>query len=139
MVSLRFKILKDASWVGCWILMLSTTVVIISLLFIHDFWAFEISMLPMLFALGMIFTVGNTLSMNEGRINAGAASAILGVVGYIFGAIVAPLVGLGEIRRSSAIVFGVMAVLILIFGFGTRRIAPDLNANNTSKQDSSTP
>lgn len=93
----------------------------------------------MLFALGMIFTVGNTLSMNEGRINAGAASAILGVVGYIFGAIVAPLVGLGEIRRSSAIVFGVMAVLTLIFGFGTRRIAPDLNANNTSKQDSSTP
>ena len=139
MVSLRFKILKDASWVGCWILMLSTTVVIISLLFIHDFWAFEISMLPMLFALGMIFTVGNTLSMNEGRINAGAASAILGVVGYIFGAIVAPLVGLGEIRRSSAIVFGVMAVLTLIFGFGTRRMAPDLNANNKPKQDSSTP
>lgn len=45
---------------------------------------------------------------------------------FIIGAIVAPLVGLGDIQRSSAIVFGAMAVLILICGYGTRRIAPDL-------------
>lgn len=133
MVSLRFSVLKDAAWVGSWILMLSTAVVIVSLLFIHDFWAYEISLLPMLFALGMIFTVGNTLAMNEGRGDAGTASAILGVVGYIFGAVVAPLVGLGDICRSSAIVFGVMAVLILICGYGTRRIAPDLTSTPQTK------
>ncbi len=36
------------------------------LFFIDDFWAYEFVLLPMLFSLGMIFTVGNTLAMNEG-------------------------------------------------------------------------
>ena len=74
----------------------------------------------------MIFTVGNTLAMNEGRSNAGAASAILGVGGYVFGAAVSPLVGIGDILHSTAIVFLVMAFLTLICSYGTRKLAPDL-------------
>ena len=43
------------------------------------------------------------------------------------------MIGLGDICRSSAIVFGAMAVLIVICGYGTRRIAPDLTSTPQTK------
>lgn len=127
MFALRFKVLKDAAWIGGWVLMISAAVNAGALLFIHDFWAYEATLLPMIFSMGMIFTVGNTLAMNEGRTNAGAASAILGVGGYVFGAIVAPLVGLGNIMHSTAIVFLIMAGLTLFFSYGSKLLPADLN------------
>lgn len=127
MFALRFKILKRAAWVAGIVLMLSVSVEGLVLLLIRDFWAYELALLPMIFCMGMIFTVGNTLAMNEGRTNAGAASAILGVGGYAFGAAVAPLVGLGDILHSTAIVFLVMGALTLLFSYGSRRLPADLN------------
>ncbi len=123
--ALRFKILKNAAWIAGLIMMISITVEAIVLFCVHDFWAYEMSLLPMIFCMGMIFTVGNTLAMNEGRTNAGAASAIVGVGGYVFGATVAPLVGLGDIRCSTAIVFLVLGVTTLIFSYGSRRLPAD--------------
>lgn len=78
-----------------------------------SFWTYELSILPITFFLGMIFTIGNTLAMIEGRANAGTASAILGVAGYIFGAIVTPLVGLGDILHSTSVAFVILAALTL--------------------------
>lgn len=127
MFALKFKVLKDAAWIGGWVMMISTATNAAALLFVHDFWAYEATLLPMIFSMGMIFTVGNTLAMNEGRTNAGAASAILGVGGYVFGAIVAPLVGLGDIMVSSAIVYLIMAALTLFFSYGSRLLPADLN------------
>ena len=74
----------------------------------------------------MIFTAGNTLAMNEGRGDAGDASAILGVAGYAFGAVVAPLVGRGNIMHSTAWVFIGLAVIIVVFSLLTRRVPADL-------------
>lgn len=125
--ALRFKILKNAAWIAGLIMMISITVEAIVLFCVHDFWAYEMSLLPMIFCMGMIFTVGNTLAMNEGRANAGAASAIVGVGGYVFGATVAPLVGLGDIRCSTAIVFLALGVTTLIFSYGSRRLPADLD------------
>ena len=127
MIALRFKVLKRAAWVGGWVILISTIVVALALFFVHDFWAYECSLLPIIFSMGMIFTVGNTLAMNEGRTNAGAASAILGVGGYAFGALVAPLVGLGNMLHSTAVVFLVLAVAILICSYGSRLLPADLN------------
>ncbi|MCM1370017.1 MAG: multidrug effflux MFS transporter [Candidatus Amulumruptor caecigallinarius] len=127
-LALKFKVLKDAAWLAGIVLIITTLVEALVLFFVDDFWAYEIGLLPMLFCLGMIFTVGNTLAMNEGRDNAGAASAIVGVAGYIFGAIVAPLVGLGDIRFSTGIVFIVMGMLILASSYATKLIPADLNS-----------
>lgn len=127
MFALKFRILKNAAWIAGLILMISVTVEALVLFFVHDFWAYEMALLPMIFCMGMIFTVGNTLAMNEGRANAGAASAILGVGGYVFGAAVAPLVGLGDIRHSTAIVFLALGVIILFFSYGSRLLPADLD------------
>lgn len=127
MLALRFHVLKRAAWFAGWGLLIATSVNAIALFFIDDVWAYEGTLLPMLFCMGMIFTVGNTLAMNEGRTDAGTASAILGVAGYLFGAIVAPLVGLGDIRHSAAVVCLVMAVLTLVCSYGSRLLPADLN------------
>lgn len=124
-IAIRFKVLKQAAFVGGIVLMMATAVEAGVLLLLDDFWAFELTLLPMLFSMGMIFTVGNTLSMNEGRDHAGSASALLGLGGYIFGAVGAPLVGIGNVMHSSAIVFIAFAILTLIFSYGTNRMAPD--------------
>lgn len=127
MIAVKFKILKQAASLGGILLFIATAVQVAVLFLIDDFWAYELMMLPILFSLGMIFTVGNTLAMNEGRDNAGGASAVLGLAGYVFGATVAPLVGLGNIMHSTAIVFAVMATLILLCSYATSRLSPDPN------------
>lgn len=127
MTALKFKLLKTAGVVGGYALMVTIAVLACVLFFFDSFWLYEIMLLPMLFCLGMIFTVGNTLAMNEGRNQAGDASALLGIFGYIFGAIVAPLVGMDDIMHSTAIVLLVLGVLVVIFSILTQRIAPDLD------------
>ena len=80
----------------------------------------------MLFCCGMIFTAGNTLAMNEGRDTAGDASALLGIVGYIFGSVVSPLIGQGNILHSTAIAIVVISVIVVIMAVISHRLAPDL-------------
>lgn len=128
MAALKFKLLKQAAFVGGVALFVSILAVASSLLFFDSFWMFELLLLPMVFCLGMIFTSANTLAMNEGRDNAGEASAVLGVGGYVFGAIVAPLVGLGNIMHSTAYVFVALGMITLLFSFMARKLPADLNS-----------
>lgn len=125
-VSLRFHPLKKAAFVGSVLLVVAAVSEGIALWFFHDFWLCEALLIPMCFSLGLIFAVTNTLAMNEGRRFAGAASAILGVSGYVFGAIVTPLVGVADIPRSTAIVLIVMSLITLFFSFRSRSIPADL-------------
>lgn len=133
MVSLRFKPLKKAGVIGAAILFVSVIAEAAVLWWVDSFWAYELLLLPMVFGLGMIFTVGNTLAMNEGRDNAGSASAILGLGGYVFGAIVAPLVGIGDITHSTAIVFLATTLIVAVFAVFVRRTPADLVQKAPSK------
>lgn len=133
MVSLRFKPLKKAGVIGAAILFVSVLAEAAVLWRVDSFWAYELLLLPMVFGLGMIFTVGNTLAMNEGRDNAGSASAILGLGGYVFGAIVAPLVGIGDITHSTALVFLATTLIVAVFAVFVRRTPADLVQKAPSK------
>lgn len=127
MVALKFRKLKRGAVVGGWALMVTALAESVTMLTVDDFWTYELLLLPMLFSMGMIFTVGNTLAMNEGRSDAGDASAVIGVVGYVFGAVVAPVVGAGDIMRSTALTFVVLAAVTLVFSVLSRRIPADLD------------
>lgn len=126
MAALRFRPLKKAARAGSLILAAGIIPQAIALYTIHSIWVFEACMVVALFGLGLIFSTTNTLAMNEGRAKAGEASAILGVAGYIIGAIVAPLVGMGNVMHSTAIVFVALTILILICCHGSKKLAPDL-------------
>lgn len=62
-------------------------------------------LLVLLFMLGLTFTASNTLAVDSGRANAGIASVLLGALGFAFGGVVSPLVGLGNIIVSTGILF----------------------------------
>lgn len=128
-LALKFNPLKKAAVVGARVLIVISIVQLLCFLFYDHFWVYEVLNLPMLFCLGMLFTVGNTLSMNEGRNCAGDASALIGVVGYIFGAIISPLVGLGDIMHSTGIALVALSFIVLLFAAISRKLPADLDAN----------
>lgn len=127
MIALRFHPLKKADFIGSIILGAGIFGQAVALCTINSIWVFEGFMIVILFALGLIFSTTNTLAMNEGRSQAGEASSVLGISGYVFGAIVSPLVGIGDVLHSTAIVFVCLTVLVIICSCGSKAIAPDLN------------
>lgn len=127
MCALKFKLLKEAAVFAGRALIIIAGAQFFCYLFVDNVWVYEALNLPMLFALGMLFTVGNTLAMNEGRKFAGDASAFLGLAGYVFGAIVSPLVGLGDIERSTGIVILALSALTLVFAHLSKDLPADPN------------
>ncbi len=69
------------------------------------FWIYEVLIFCLLSMVGMTFTASNTLAMDCERGNAGVASALLGAMGFAFGGIVSPLVGIGDIMTSTGVLF----------------------------------
>ena len=57
----------------------------------------------------------------------GEASSLLGITGYIIGAIVSPLVGMGNILHSTALVYGATTLLVVILAILSDRLPADLN------------
>lgn len=127
MSALKFKLLKRAATVGAGIIAVAVAAGAWILCCVHSIWAFEAFTIVMSFGLGMIFTSANTLAMNEGRAHAGEASSLLGITGYIIGAIVSPLVGMGNILHSTALVYGATTLLVVILAILSDRLPADLN------------
>lgn len=130
--ALRFRILKKAGVWGSWGLGVVIVGQAFALWHIDSFLLYEVLNCLMLYCLGLVFTMSNTLAMNEGRANAGRASAILGVMGYVFGAIVTPLTGMGDILHATVWVYAAMALLTQVFALMSRRIAPELSGSDIS-------
>ncbi|MCM1378310.1 MAG: multidrug effflux MFS transporter [Clostridium sp.] len=126
MLALKFKALKNAASCGALILVVTIAAQTFVLFRAPDFWTYELLLIPMIFALGMIFTVSNSLAMNEGRADAGSASAIIGLAGYLFGFVVSTFVGQGNVLHSTAITFAVLSVLILIAAILSQRLRTEI-------------
>lgn len=128
MLSLRFKPLKRGAVAAGWGLAVTIALQVVCFYTVNNVWIYDALNLPMLFCLGMIFSVSNTLAMNEGRQCAGDASAFIGLAGYVFGAIVSPLVGIGNQLHSTAITLAVLMAGTLLFAFLSNRLSPDLES-----------
>jgi DHA1 family bicyclomycin/chloramphenicol resistance-like MFS transporter len=72
---------------------------------------FEINLIILLFSMGLTFTSSTALAMNINRKQAGTASSLLGATPFLFGGIVSPLAGLGNILFSTGIIFVASAIL----------------------------
>lgn len=72
----------------------------------------------MLFGIGLVLTGSTSQAMNLGRECAGAASAVIGGIGYIAGGLVSPRVSYGNICVTSflwcAAPFSAEVLLILL-------------------------
>lgn len=130
--ALKFKPLKKAAVYGGRGLFILTIGQGICLYLVDNVWVYEAWNITMIFCIGMLFTVSNTLAMNEGRLFAGDASALIGFIGYVFGGTASPLVGLGNILHSTAITQFVMAAIVLVFAHLSKVLPPELEATMES-------
>lgn len=123
-LALRFKVLKSGLVLGAiGMFVFATAEAVVMWTDLH-FMYYELMAVPMLLFSGMIFSSSNTLSMEVGRQDAGTASAILSVVKYVFAAAVAPIVGLGNMLHTSAIVFIAVSFIALLLSYFAYRLAP---------------
>lgn len=101
-LSLRFGSMSQAALYGCGIgVILAATGAITVFAGVSNFIAYEAATFVMLFGIGLVLTGSTSQAMNLGRECAGAASAIVGGVGYIAGGLVSPLVSYGNICLTS--------------------------------------
>lgn len=124
LVCLTFPTMKSAAVIGTLGMTIFAIAEGIAIYFIDSFWIFEGLIIPMLFCSGLVFASANTLAMNEGRKMAGSASAILGLSGYLFGCIVSPLVGLGNILLSTSIALCACALISFYYGWLSYKLPP---------------
>ncbi|MCH5224641.1 MAG: multidrug effflux MFS transporter [Muribaculaceae bacterium] len=124
--ALTFKPLKKAAVYGGRAIMVLTIGQGICLFLLDNVWVYEAWNICMIFCIGLIFTVSNTLAMNEGRLYAGDASALLGFIGYVFGGIASPMVGLDNVLHSTAITQVAYAAIILLFAHLAEVLPPEL-------------
>ena len=96
-------------------LLVSGIVMAVVLLGGMPFWCYEVVISVMLFFVGVTLTSSSGRAMDSARAQAGTASALLGAVGFVVGALVAPLMGLGNLMTSAAVVYVAAAVLNALF------------------------
>lgn len=122
LVCVRFPTMKRAAVTGAAGMVLFAIAEAISLLFVDNILIYEGMIIPMLFFSGLVFASANTLAMTEGHAEGGSASAVLGLSGYVFGMIVSPLVGMGNIVHSTSIALVVCALISLWFAWKSFRL-----------------
>lgn len=84
----------------------------IVLLLIQPYWFFvEIGFFSMLLMMGLTFPAISSLAMESERQYAGSASALLGFSPFFLGGVVSPLVGMGNIFYSMAVVIFICGLL----------------------------
>ena len=101
----KFRHPEQALYTGSIGMVLASVCLFIAFYSNCNFWVYETLLIGLLLMLGLTFTASNTLAMDSARSNAGIASALLGALGFAFGGLVSPLVGLGNILISTGLVF----------------------------------
>ena len=97
----------------------------IAVLLLQPHWLFvEIGFFAMLLLMGMTFPAISTLAMESERQYAGSASALLGFAPFFLGGVVSPLVGIGNIFYSTALVILACGVLGLAIYWSIRHKIP---------------
>ncbi len=121
MLSLKFKVLENASLFGAVVLVLLSLSQVLNYLILDNFVVYEVVMFLILFCLGFIFTSATAVAMNSGREYVGAASAVVGAMGFLFGGIVSPIVGIGDVSMATSISLLVCSVIATTFAVIARR------------------
>jgi DHA1 family bicyclomycin/chloramphenicol resistance-like MFS transporter len=103
-LALKFKSLEKAMTLGSFCVLLLAVLQLCCTLWFNTFVAYEVISLLILLCLGLVFTTSSALAMDCGRTYTGAAAAIVGGIGFLFGGIVSPIVGLGQIPLTTAVV-----------------------------------
>lgn len=98
----KFRNAAAALRCGCACFGIASTAVAAILSFCSNFWILESLLFVFLFFLGLILPSSTTLALNMERNNSGTASALLGFLMFLFGGILSPLTGIGNMLYTTS-------------------------------------
>ena len=99
-------------------LMLSAAVLsVVTLNLLHSIVLVEVTFVVLMFSFGLLQPVPTAIALDSERTNAGVASAALGASGFLVGGLVAPIVGMGNMLQTTAILFIIGALITGFFAF----------------------
>lgn len=116
-LSAKFKRQENSVITSCVGMMTCSLLLFVSLVSGASIVLFEGLLFVLLFMLGLTLTSATTLAMENAREQAGTASALLGAASFLFGSIVSPLVGMGDILVSTGITFVICAAASCLCGW----------------------
>lgn len=102
--SVKFSSTRHCLKTSCAGMTVCSLLLAVSMPFGIAIFIFETLLFLLCLFLGMSFTVATSMAMDAARKQAGTGSAILGASGFLFGSIVSPLVGLGNIMVTTGII-----------------------------------
>lgn len=126
MVSLRFGNLGTAMKRGAVGLLVGSLGLLASYMADAGIWGYEVFVFIILFCVGILFPASTTAAMTEGKGVIGWASAFVGATGFLFGGIITPLVGMGNIQTSTYTALIVCSLLIVTVSHFGIHSAPSL-------------
>ncbi|MDE6443786.1 MAG: multidrug effflux MFS transporter [Muribaculaceae bacterium] len=116
-LALKFKEMRNAAFFAMSGIMASVGLQFVFYFLDYTFVVYEgFTFLTLLF-LGFMFPSVTSLAMEEGKEAVGSASAVLGMVGYLSGGLVSPLVGIGDIVFTSVAVLFSCSIGGVVFGY----------------------
>lgn len=77
-------------------------------------WAVEVSLFVYLVFLGLILPSSTAIALDLERSNSGNASALLGFLMFLFGGVISPLTGLGDILITTPVLFIICSISALL-------------------------
>ena len=113
----KFKKATSGVKVSCVGMMVLSVLEAVVLFLDLGFWAYEIVLCTLLVFMGFTLTASTTMALESERKQAGTASALFGAMGFVSGALTAPIVALGNPVHSTAIAFVASAALSCVFGY----------------------
>lgn len=121
-LTLKFNKMINATLFGaCGCTVLSLFQFVNYVAFNGNFYVFETLIFFTVLCLGFILSSSTTMAMEAGRSHVGAASALFGAVGFTFGALVSPIVGLGNIVIPTFVTLTVTSSTTLFLAYVASR------------------
>jgi DHA1 family bicyclomycin/chloramphenicol resistance-like MFS transporter len=110
-LSMKFRHAENSVKTSCTGMVIMSLLEAVVLFGDGNFWLYESILFVMLFMMGFTFTASTTLALDSERKNAETASAMLGAICFLSGGIISPLVGIGNMLHTTAIIFMIGAGL----------------------------
>jgi DHA1 family bicyclomycin/chloramphenicol resistance-like MFS transporter len=120
-IALRFKQLEKGLCFAAGAALVIAVLQIVLIFTANSFLTYEIVSALLLLFVGIGITSSTSLAMDEGREYTGAAAAIVGAIGFVFGGVVSPIVGYGDIQTTTAVLQIIIALLMLGVTFNIYR------------------
>ncbi len=98
---------------GCICFAMASVLVSLTLIYSESIYLAEMALFLLLFFLGMILPTSTTIALDMERQNSGIASALLGFLMFVFGGVLSPVTGLGNMIYTTSLVIVICSMATL--------------------------